>query len=87
MHFLRTGSAGALLLAAHAHVSALVPAQTTSEPVQQVVVNGSAPEARAQSSATAIVVRREELLRQWRRIRELKPHVVIPGHNPPVVLG
>jgi glyoxylase-like metal-dependent hydrolase (beta-lactamase superfamily II) len=29
---------------------------------------------------------REELLRQWRRIRELKPHVVIPGHNPPVVL-
>ncbi|MGH2983829.1 MAG: MBL fold metallo-hydrolase [Solirubrobacterales bacterium] len=29
---------------------------------------------------------REELLRQWKRIRELGPHVVIPGHNPPVVL-
>lgn len=29
---------------------------------------------------------REELLRQWRRIRELRPHTVIPGHNPPVVL-
>jgi N-acyl homoserine lactone hydrolase len=29
---------------------------------------------------------REELLRQWRRIRELRPHMVIPGHNPPVVL-
>jgi hypothetical protein len=30
---------------------------------------------------------REELLAQWRRIRSLEPHVVIPGHNPPVVLG
>jgi N-acyl homoserine lactone hydrolase len=30
---------------------------------------------------------REELLRQWRRIRELEPRVVIPGHNPPVTLG
>ena len=29
---------------------------------------------------------REELLRQWQRIRELDPHIVIPGHNPPVVL-
>jgi glyoxylase-like metal-dependent hydrolase (beta-lactamase superfamily II) len=29
---------------------------------------------------------REELLRQWQRIRELDPHMVIPGHNPPVVL-
>jgi glyoxylase-like metal-dependent hydrolase (beta-lactamase superfamily II) len=29
---------------------------------------------------------REELLRQWKRIRELGPHLVIPGHNPPVVL-
>jgi N-acyl homoserine lactone hydrolase len=29
---------------------------------------------------------REELLRQWKRIRELGPHMVIPGHNPPVVL-
>jgi N-acyl homoserine lactone hydrolase len=29
---------------------------------------------------------RDELLRQWKRIRELEPHMVIPGHNPPVVL-
>jgi N-acyl homoserine lactone hydrolase len=29
---------------------------------------------------------RDELLRQWRRIRELDPHMVIPGHNPPVVI-
>jgi glyoxylase-like metal-dependent hydrolase (beta-lactamase superfamily II) len=29
---------------------------------------------------------REELLEQWRRIRELDPQMVIPGHNPPVVL-
>jgi glyoxylase-like metal-dependent hydrolase (beta-lactamase superfamily II) len=29
---------------------------------------------------------REELLRQWKRIRELGPHMVIPGHTPPVVL-
>lgn len=27
---------------------------------------------------------REELLAQWRRIRELDPALVIPGHNPPV---
>jgi N-acyl homoserine lactone hydrolase len=30
---------------------------------------------------------RGELLRQWRRIRDLDPAVVIPGHNPPVKLG
>jgi N-acyl homoserine lactone hydrolase len=29
---------------------------------------------------------RDELLEQWRRIRELDPAVVIPGHNPPVTL-
>jgi N-acyl homoserine lactone hydrolase len=29
---------------------------------------------------------REALLEQWRRIRDLEPHMVIPGHNPPVVL-
>ena len=29
---------------------------------------------------------REELLAQWRRIRDLDPAVVIPGHNPPVAL-
>jgi N-acyl homoserine lactone hydrolase len=30
---------------------------------------------------------RDELLRQWERIRALDPHMVIPGHNPPVVLS
>ena len=30
---------------------------------------------------------REELLTQWERIRALDPYMVIPGHNPPVVLG
>lgn len=29
---------------------------------------------------------RDQLLEQWRRIREFEPHMVIPGHNPPVVL-
>jgi N-acyl homoserine lactone hydrolase len=29
---------------------------------------------------------RDELLRQWKRIRDLDPAVVIPGHNPPVEL-
>jgi glyoxylase-like metal-dependent hydrolase (beta-lactamase superfamily II) len=29
---------------------------------------------------------REELLEQWKRIRALDPYMVIPGHNPPVVL-
>jgi glyoxylase-like metal-dependent hydrolase (beta-lactamase superfamily II) len=29
---------------------------------------------------------RDELLRQWQRIRALDPYMVIPGHNPPVVL-
>jgi N-acyl homoserine lactone hydrolase len=29
---------------------------------------------------------REELLAQWKRIRKLRPHMVIPGHNPPLVL-
>jgi N-acyl homoserine lactone hydrolase len=29
---------------------------------------------------------RDELLEQWKRIRELSPHMVIPGHYPPVVL-
>jgi N-acyl homoserine lactone hydrolase len=29
---------------------------------------------------------RDELLEQWRRIRDLDPAVVVPGHNPPVKL-
>ncbi len=30
---------------------------------------------------------RDELLEQWRRIRDLGPAIVIPGHNPPVSLS
>ena len=30
---------------------------------------------------------REELLKQWKRIRDLDPAIVIPGHNPPVKLS
>ncbi len=29
---------------------------------------------------------RDELLEQWQRIRDLDPYMVVPGHNPPVVL-
>ena len=29
---------------------------------------------------------RDELLRQWKRIRDLDPALVIPGHYPPVEL-
>jgi hypothetical protein len=29
---------------------------------------------------------RAELLTQWQRIRDLDPYMVIPGHNPAVVL-
>ncbi|RZA33313.1 MAG: TonB-dependent receptor [Lysobacteraceae bacterium] len=60
MRITRTGSAGALLLAAHACASA----QTSPQPMQQVVVSAGAADARAQSTTTAIVVGRDELLRQ-----------------------
>ena len=56
MRFSRTGSASALLLAAHAAAFA----QTT----QQVIVTAAGADVRAQSTTTAIVVNREELLRQ-----------------------
>ena len=29
----------------------------------------------------------DELLVAWRRIRDLHPRVIIPGHNPPMILG
>jgi glyoxylase-like metal-dependent hydrolase (beta-lactamase superfamily II) len=29
---------------------------------------------------------RDELLTQWKKIRDLDPYMVIPGHNPPVTL-
>ncbi len=52
-------TAGALLLAAHACASA----QATQEPVQQVVVSAGSLDARTGSTTTAIVVKRDELLR------------------------
>jgi outer membrane receptor protein involved in Fe transport len=57
MRFLRTGSASALLLGALAH------AQTTM-PIEQVQVRASAADLRRQSTTTAIIVNRDELLRQ-----------------------
>ncbi|SFB99299.1 TonB-dependent receptor plug domain-containing protein [Massilia yuzhufengensis] len=59
MRLIRTGSAGALLLAAH------VPAfaQSAAAPVQQVVVSAAA-NGRERSITTAIVVGRDEILRQ-----------------------
>lgn len=59
MQIIRSGAAGALLLAAHACASA----QTGPEPMQQVVVNAAA-DRRAQSTTTAIVVKRDEILRR-----------------------
>jgi outer membrane receptor protein involved in Fe transport len=58
MRFLRTGSASALLLGAFAH------AQTISPPIEQVQVRGSTADLRRQSTTTAIVINRDELLRQ-----------------------
>lgn len=58
----RTGSAGALLLAAHA----CALAQSTSAPstdMQQVRISASADDKRAQSTTTAIIVGRDDILR------------------------
>lgn len=57
---IRNGSAGALLLAAHLCASA----QPLEAPMQQVVVKTGPHDARAQSTTTAIVIKRDELLRQ-----------------------
>lgn len=65
MRITRTGGAGALLLAAHACASAQDPApQTIQQSIQQVRVNAGAAGSRAQSTTTAIVVGRDEILRQ-----------------------
>lgn len=61
MRITRTRSAGALLLAAHACASAQDPAP---HPIQQVVVSAGAVDSRARSTTTAIVVGRDEILRQ-----------------------
>ena len=57
MRIIRTGSAGALLLAAHAGALA----QTTAPPVQQVLVSASAAASRAQSTTTTIAITRDDL--------------------------
>lgn len=68
MQTIRNGSAGALLLAAHACAlgqSAPDPASQSAgaQPVQQVVVSAAGDAQRLQSTTTGIVVRRDELLR------------------------
>lgn len=57
MRIIRNGSAGALLLAAHAATLA----QSTPEPLPQVVVSASAATTRAQSTTTSIVVSRDDI--------------------------
>lgn len=61
MRMIRTGSASALLLAVHACASAQ---STAPQPIQQVVVNAGAAGSRAQSTTTAIIVGRDDILRQ-----------------------
>ncbi len=60
MHILTTGSASALLLAAHACAFA----QTNPQPVQQVIINSGDSERRARSTTTAIIVGRDAIMRQ-----------------------
>jgi outer membrane receptor protein involved in Fe transport len=57
----RTAVSAALLLAIHTGAFSQTPA---GGPIQQVIVGASALEQRAQSTTTAIVVKREEILRQ-----------------------
>lgn len=60
MRMIRTGSASALLLAAHACASA----QSAPPPVQQVQVSAGASDQRRQSTTTVITIGRDEILRQ-----------------------
>lgn len=57
---IRTGSASALLLAAHACASA----QPVQPPIQQVTISAGSNDVRERSTTTAIVVARDEILRQ-----------------------
>jgi outer membrane receptor protein involved in Fe transport len=61
MRFLRTGSASALLLGAFAHAQTNPPA---APQIEQVQVRASTADLRRQSTTTAIVINRDELLRQ-----------------------
>ena len=60
MRIIKTGSASALLLAAHACASA----QATPPAIQQVIISTGAAEQRRQSTTTTIIVGRDEILRQ-----------------------
>lgn len=53
----------------------LVVAGDTIGPLPSYYVNMELPEGFPE---------RNELLRSWRRIRELDPDIIIPGHNPPL---
>ncbi|WP_288380752.1 TonB-dependent siderophore receptor [uncultured Massilia sp.] len=61
MRISRSGSLAALLLLA---APAAAHAQASAEPMQQVVVSAAGADLRAQSTTTAIVINRDELLRQ-----------------------
>jgi outer membrane receptor protein involved in Fe transport len=62
MRFLRTGSASALLLGACAHAQNVE--QGANPRIEQVQVRASTADLRQQSTTTAIIVGRDELLRQ-----------------------
>jgi outer membrane receptor protein involved in Fe transport len=64
MQILRTGSASALLLAAHACALAQSIPQPAPDAVQQVVVSAPGAAQREQSTTTTIVVGRDDILRQ-----------------------
>ena len=63
MRIFRNGSAGALLLAAHACTPAQSQVATESAPLQQVLVSAAASDPRTTSTTAAIVIGRDELLR------------------------
>lgn len=60
MKIIKSGSAGALLLAAQA----CALAQSAAQPMQQVIINSGSDEQRARSTTTAIIVGRDAIMRQ-----------------------
>jgi outer membrane receptor protein involved in Fe transport len=80
MTTIRNGSAGALLLAAHACACAQQPAQ---QAIQQVTISANALGQRAQSTTTAIVVTRDEIVRQGdatlTEVLKRQPGITIDG--------
>jgi outer membrane receptor protein involved in Fe transport len=83
MTTIRNSSAGALLVAAHACAFAQTQAPSPSEPTQQVTISASALDQRAQSTTTAIVVTRDEILRQGddslTEVLKRQPGITIDG--------